>query len=290
MNRNPLFSFKLMLILPALFILLLFTLYPFILNIFYSLHNLTVFNFFNPPFVGLRNYLRIFTSADVFIAVKNTLIYVVAAVTWELILGLVLSQLFSQKFPGRGILSILVLSPIALAPAVVGYMFLLLFYDLYGIIPALLRLFGFRISILGNKKVVLAAMIFIDIWEWTPFMFIILFAGMRSIPNELYEAAMTDGASSWEIFRYITLPLLTPAITVATLFRIIDAFRTFESIYVITGGGPGSATTTISILVYRSFTSGKMGISAALSVLVFILAFLITQMTHKYLFSRSVAQ
>jgi len=290
MNRNPLFSFKLMLILPALFILLLFTLYPFILNIFYSLHNLTVFNFFNPPFVGLRNYLRIFTSADVFIAVKNTLIYVVAAVTWELILGLVLSQLFSQKFPGRGILSILVLSPIALAPAVVGYMFLLLFYDLYGIIPALLRLFGFHISILGNKKVVLAAMIFIDIWEWTPFMFIILFAGMRSIPNELYEAAMTDGASSWEIFRYITLPLLTPAITVATLFRIIDAFRTFESIYVITGGGPGSATTTISILVYRSFTSGKMGISAALSVLVFILAFLITQMTHKYLFSRSVAQ
>ncbi len=290
MTKKPIFQYKVILILPAVFILLLFTLYPFVLNIFYSLHNLTVFNFFDPPFVGLSNYLKILTSSDVFIAVKNTLIYVVTAVTIELVVGLALSQLFSQQFAGRGIFSVLILSPLALAPAAVGYMFLLLLYDLYGVIPEFFRLFGLNISLLGNKNLVLATMIFIDIWEWTPFMFIILFAGMKSIPQELYEAAKVDGASSWEIFINITLPLLTPAITVATLFRLIDAFRTFESIYVITGGGPGSASTTLSILVYRNFTSGKMGLSAALSVIIFLLAFFITQMSNKYLFSRSVEQ
>jgi multiple sugar transport system permease protein len=290
MIKKPILSFKVVLILPAVFILLLFTLYPFILNIFYSLHNLTVFNFFDPPFVGLNNYLKILTSSDVFIAVKNTLLYVVASVMIELIGGLALSQLFSQRFAGRGICSVLILSPIALAPAAVGYIFLLLLYDLYGAIPEILGLLGLNISLLGNKNLVLPTMIFIDIWEWTPFMFIILFAGMKSIPQELYEAAKVDGASAWKLFRHITLPLLTPAITVATLFRIIDAFRTFESIYVITGGGPGSASTTLSILVYRNFASGKMGVSAALSVIVFILAFFITQMSNKYLFGRSVGR
>jgi multiple sugar transport system permease protein len=283
-------QFKIVLILPAVIILLLFTIYPFITNIFYSLHNLTVYNFYDPPFVGLRNYLKILKSTDVLIAVKNTVIYVTSAVSLEFLLGLALALLFSQKFYGRGILSVLLLTPLALAPAAVGYMFLLLFYDLYGIIPSLLRGLGVNLSLLGNKHLVLPTMIFIDIWEWTPFMFLILYAGMKSIPDEVYEPAMIDGASSWRMFRSITLPLLMPSIAVAVIFRIVDAFKTFESIYVITGGGPGTATTTLSILVYRSFASGRMGLAAAISVIVFIIAVLISQISIKYFYGREASQ
>jgi len=286
MRLRYFFQFKIVLIIPAVIVLLVFTLYPFIINIFYSLHNLTVYNFFDPPFVGLRNYFKIITSTDVLIAVKNTLIYVITAVSIELLLGLALSQLFSQKFYGRGILSILLISPLALAPAAVGYMFLLLLYDLYGVIPSFFRWLGLDISLLGDKHLVLPAMIFIDVWEWTPFMFLILYAGMKSIPEEVYEPAMIDGASSWKLFRFITLPLLMPSIAVAVIFRIVDAFKTFESIYVITGGGPGTATTTLSILVYRSFASGRMGLASAISVIVFIIAVIISQISMKYLYVR----
>ena len=182
------------------------------------------------------------------------------------------------------------LTPLALAPAAVGYMFLLLLYDLYGIIPSLLRGLGLNLSLLGNKHLVLPTMIFIDIWEWTPFMFLILYAGMKSIPDEVYEPAMIDGASSWRMFRSITLPLLKPSMAVAVIFRIVDAFKTFESIYVITGGGPGTATTTLSILVYRSFASGRMGLAAAISVIVFIIAVLISQISIKYFYGREASQ
>lgn len=290
MKLKYFFQFKIVLILPAVIILLVFTVYPFIINIFYSLHNLTVYNFYDPPFVGLRNYLKILKSTDVLIAAKNTMMYVTSAVSIELLLGLALAQLFSQKFYGRGILSVLLLTPLALAPAAVGYMFLLLLYDLYGIIPSLLRGLGLNLSLLGNKHLVLPTMIFIDIWEWTPFMFLILYAGMKSIPDEVYEPAMIDGASSWRMFRSITLPLLKPSMAVAVIFRIVDAFKTFESIYVITGGGPGTATTTLSILVYRSFASGRMGLAAAISVIVFIIAVLISQISIKYFYGREASQ
>ena len=287
MTRNitvPHSFFKYIYVIPILIILLPITLFPFIMVLWYSFHSTTTFNFLNPPFSGGDNYLNLFSS-EMILAIRNTLVFVSLSVTISFILGLLLAILMSQNFRGNSVIPLLLLPPMLIAPALVGYNALTLLYELYGIISITLRqIFGLGMSPLGNASVVLFTMVAIDVWEWTPFMFLVIFAGMKALPKAPYESALIDGASPWMIFRRITLPLLMPSILVAITFRFIDAFKNFDPIFVTTMGGPGWSSTTLPILVFRTFNAGWIGLASAQSVFVLIICVLVTTLFARYIY------
>lgn len=227
------------------------------------------------PFVGLANYTQALGDPRVYAALGNTLLITVLAVALELALGLALALLLVDELPGKGVIIPLLMLPVMMVPVVVAFTWRTLWDAQYGAINHLLGMVAgepVRIVWLGQKHTALFAMIVTEIWQWTPFMFLVLLAGLASISPELYEAASIDGASYWQSLRFITLPALRPIIAVAVLFRALDVFKVFDLVYIFTQGGPGTATETISWYIYQlGFKFFRMGYAAAISYLVLIM-------------------
>jgi multiple sugar transport system permease protein len=221
-------------------------------------------------FVGLQNYLFLMRDARFWGAVGHTGYFVLVAVTLELTLGLAIALLLQQKFPGRGLARALVLIPWAVPSVVAARFWEWTLNADFGVLNFLLRT---RINWLGDPFWAMHAAILADVWKTTPFMVLLLLAGLQVIPEHLYRAARIDGANSWQAFRHITLPLLKPIILLALLFRTMDAARVFDLIYVLTGGGPGNQTETLVIyaynLLYRTLQFGY-GSSVAVATFFFI--------------------
>lgn len=221
-------------------------------------------------FVGLQNYLFLMRDARFWSAVGHTGYFVLVAVTLELTLGLAIALLLHQKFPGRGLARALVLIPWAVPSVVAARFWEWTLNADFGVLNFLL---GTRINWLGDPFWAMHAAILADVWKTTPFMVLLLLAGLQVIPEQLYRAARIDGANSWQAFRHITLPLLKPIILLALLFRTMDAARVFDLIYVLTGGGPGNQTETLVIyaynLLYRTLQFGY-GSSVAVATFFFI--------------------
>jgi len=221
-------------------------------------------------FVGLQNYLFLMRDARFWGAVGHTGYFVLVAVTLELTLGLAIALLLHQKFPGRGLARALVLIPWAVPSVVAARFWEWTLNADFGVLNFLLRT---RINWLGDPFWAMHAAILADVWKTTPFMVLLLLAGLQVIPEHLYRAARIDGANSWQAFRHITLPLLKPIILLALLFRTMDAARVFDLIYVLTGGGPGNQTETLVIyaynLLYRTLQFGY-GSSVAVATFFFI--------------------
>ncbi|HOT47252.1 MAG TPA: sugar ABC transporter permease [Spirochaetota bacterium] len=251
---------------PSLIVLTLVTVYP-VLYVFYlSLHRkLLIFNI--SKFIALDNYLFLIRDERFWNALRNTAYFTGLSVALELLLGLGIAVLLNRSFRLKGASRAIVLIPWAIPTVVSARMWEMMFNTDFGVINYLL---GVKINWLGSPFWAIHAAIFVDVWKTTPFVVILLTAGLQVIPRELYSAARIDGAGSWQMFRSVTLPLLLPVILVVLLFRTLDAFRVFDAVYVLTGGGPANSTETVSIYAYKVlFQTLQFGYGSALSLVVF---------------------
>jgi len=237
---------------PTVIILLALTIFPFLVTLVLSFSRVTFVDGINVHFAGLANWSKLFADARLWNAFSNTVIMVISGVSAQFLIGLLLALLVNRKIKGQGFFKVLFLLPMLLAPITVGYVGRMMFNYLRGPIGDVLHHMGLgRIEWLGGD-LALPTIVLTDIWQWTPLMFLILFVGLQAIPEEFNEAAKIDGASGWQLFRYITLPLLAPAIVAAVLFRTIEAFKIVDTIFIMTGGGPGLSTESLTLFAYIS--------------------------------------
>jgi multiple sugar transport system permease protein len=193
----------------------------------------------------------------------------------QLLLGLALALALNPILARHRALMALILLPLMIAPALMGIMYRLMLNEFVGVVPLYLEMLGLTPNLLGPGWV-LTTVIVIDVLQWTPFALLLLLTARQTIPGELYDAARADGASPWQTLRRVTLPLLVPAIAIAGFIRFIDSFRVFDHIYVLTGGGPGDQTTSISIYIYKSFfQKQQLGTAVAASMLLLALSLLV---------------
>jgi multiple sugar transport system permease protein len=229
---------------------------------------------------SIRNFTRLVSDNFFLEALAHTLVYAVIALTFEFLLGLGLAVLMNQALRARSLFRALLLVPMMLPPVVVGVVWRLMLNSNFGAINGTLKGIGVDTTALtwtASPKLAFASVIAVDVWQWTPFVFLVLLAGLQAIPQEPYEAAVIDGSSSWQTFRNVTLPLLKPAILIALLLRTMDLLRVFDQIFILTEGGPGFATETISLYIYRTaFRFSNFGYAAAMSFVLLILTNIIS--------------
>ncbi len=229
-------------------------------------------------FLGLANYLAGLEDPQVIKAVTNTLIFVFGTVTTEMIVGLGLALLLSAETHLIRTIRSFMLIPMAIPPLVVGLVWKSLYNADFGVIPYYLKAVGVDVGRgpLGESGTAMLAVILVDLWQWSPLLMIIFLAGLKSLPHEPYEAALVDGATRWQRFWYITLPMLKPTILIGLLLRTMQSFKVFDIIYATTAGGPGTATTVLNYHIYTvGMTFFDMGYAAALAnILLVIIAVL----------------
>ncbi|MCB1329207.1 MAG: sugar ABC transporter permease [Maritimibacter sp.] len=263
---------------PTLLILLVVGLFPFGYAIYLASTNIILSKpYLDTYFVGLEQYQDLMQDPDFFNALRITLIYSVSAVFIEFWAGLGLAMLFQRSIRGKSVYRLAILLPMVIPPLVVGLLWKYMLFPDTGLVSyysnGLADFLGISPpAFLSSPSSALQTLIFIDVWQWTPFMFLILSAGLAAIPPEPYEAAEIDGASSWRVFWTITMPMLRPAILIALVIRTMDAFRTYDQIAVLTSGGPGNSTETLNIwLTNLGFKFFNVSKAAALSLVVFVM-------------------
>jgi multiple sugar transport system permease protein len=270
-------------VLPAALLLLAITIFP----LLYTLR-LTVVSWElttpNPAeFVGLQNFINILGKDQRFwVAMQNTGLLVVFGVGLQVVLGIGLAVLLNQIGRWRTFIVSLLLIPVLIAPVVAGFQFRMIYHDQYGPLNYIIEILTFGhwrgFAWLADPRVALLAIMMTDVWQWTPFMVVIVLAGLQSIPVDLNEAAQVDGASGWQVFWTITLPLLLPVIIIGILVRFMDSFKLFDIVYQLTRGGPGTATETIAYYTYmQGFNFFSMGYTAAMSFIQLIVIIIVAQ-------------
>ncbi|MDB5058574.1 MAG: carbohydrate transporter rane protein 1, family [Chloroflexi bacterium] len=273
----------LVLLSPVLAILALMTIGPAFYIFARSVFNTDLMNPGSGRFVGLTNYANVVTNPDVWHDLGNTLLFVCAAVALELCFGLLLAILLSQKLLESNLVAGLLILPMAMTPAVSALIWRELLDPNFGWISYYLQAWHITadpIAWLSNTNTSWIALVGLNVWQWTPFVALILLAGLQGIPLEPKEAAAVDGANAWQAFLHITLPMLRPFIAIALLLRVIDAFKTFDAIQILTGGGPGTSTEVINLMIYRvALQDFNVGAASALGVcFLLVLAFVVQQL------------
>jgi multiple sugar transport system permease protein len=271
-------------LLPLVCLLLVFTVYPLIYNVWLSFHE------FVPrkralQFVGFDNWTQLWADTRFWSSLGVTFLYFVIALAIELTLGMAIALLLDAELPGFGALRAILSMTLVIPPAIAGMMFLLMQDPQFGVITYVLDALGLLDKshpILATASTALAGVLLAEIWQWTPFMVLIFLAGLRSLPPEPYEAAMIDGASSWQMFRRLTLPMMSRVIAVAVLLRGIDLFRVFDYVFTMTSGGPGTATYTLSYYAWQqTFSFTKWGYGATLSLVSLIVVLVLANLFIK---------
>lgn len=259
-------------IMPAVLFVVLMIVFPVIYTAYLSLHEWSGSAVRAPTPVGLSNY-EAYLTRDVRFgdAVIRTFEFTIAAVGIELVLGLAVALLIHGPFMGQGIVRTLILLPMVATPVAIAMAWLLMFEPTVGLFNGALRSLGLPAQPwLGSPTMALPSLILVDVWQWMPMMALILLAGLTTLPEEPFEAARVDGANSWQRFVHLTLPLLLPTIVTALLLRSIDALKTFDIIYTMTRGGPGSATETLNIYAYvQAFEYFRLGNASSLLIIFF---------------------
>lgn len=278
------------LILPALLLLLFVYGYPIARAFWLSLFTQNLGTKLQPVFSGLDNYVRMVGDGRFWQSFWITTVFTTVAVILELLLGLGIALVLNQKFRGRSLVRTVAILPWALPTALIALAWAWIFNDQFGVVNDILLRLGLiktGINWLGDPTLAMIAVIFADVWKTTPFISILLLAGLQSISPDLYEAHSIDGATPWQSFRKITLPLLMPQILIALLFRFAQSFGIFDLIAVMTGGGPGGATEVVSLYIYSTVMRYlDFGYGAALVVVTFLL--LIAAVAIASLFLRKI--
>ncbi|MBO3463725.1 sugar ABC transporter permease [Aetokthonos hydrillicola Thurmond2011] len=262
-------------LLPALLLLLFVFGYPIARAFWLSLFTQNLGTKLQPVFSGLGNYIRMAGDGRFWQSFWTSIVFTVSTVSLELLLGLGIALVLNQKFFGRGVVRTVAILPWALPTALIGLAWGWIFNDQFGVVNDILLRLGLiktGINWLGEPTLAMIAVIVADIWKTTPFISVLLLAGLQSISSDFYEAHALDGARPWQSFYQITLPLLMPQILIATLFRFAQAFGIFDLIMVMTGGGPGGTTEVVSLYIYSTVMRYlDFGYGAALVVVTFLL-------------------
>lgn len=282
-------------IVPVICFLIFVSLAPLVLALIDSLREMSLASVSRlGRFIGLENYITVLArESGLFAALSRTALFVVIVVPVEFALGLLIAMALNREFRSRRIWVTILLLPTMIAPVVVGLIWDFLLMPNYGLFTWVMNDFGWFAGkpVFSDPVSAFAAIAIIDVWEWTPFMMLFMLAGLLGMPQEPIEAAQIDGASPWRVFWHIQLPLLRPLIVVAVMFRAIDASKIFETIYVLTGGGPGTATELISIYAYRTaFQNWELGDAAAVCLLIGFFSLLGASIFYKIVSRQTAAE
>lgn len=254
---------------PLILFTLFFVVVPVVQGVQTGFYDLSVQNP-APTFVGLANFGKLFATTGFRNAVAFTLGFALVVTLIETVLGFALALLVNREFPGKRVFFTMLLVPIMIAPALLGIMFRLLLNGDIGLVPAVLAQVGLDVSLFAPDSVI-PLLVVLDVLQWTPFTFLVMYAGLQSFPQDVLEAAQVDGAGRWRTLLSVVLPIMTPVIVAAVFLRLIDAIRTFDVIYVLTAGGPGTTTTTVSIFIYKvAFEAGNFSLAAAASTVLML--------------------
>ncbi len=262
--------------LPAAIIVVAVILFPWIFTLFMSVHDWKVTG--ATPFVGMANYAKMLVDERFQWAFVRTLTFTAASVIAPVVLGVWAAVCFSSKFRLKGFARTLFVLPMMATPVAISLVWTMMFHPQLGVLNYLLSLVGIPPSAwVYDGATVIPTLVMVETWQWTPLVMLIVLGGIASLPTDPYEAATLDGASPWQMFRHITLPLVWPFIVVASVIRMIDALKAFDTIYVITLGGPGTASETINILLYQTaFAYYDLGYGSAMVVVFFVLIMVVS--------------
>ncbi|MGF1703311.1 sugar ABC transporter permease [Photobacterium makurazakiensis] len=267
---------------PALIILSLLTLYPIATVLINAFGDVDYVNK-QYQFVGLANFIELFDDFFFISAIKNTFVFTVVASTAQVLLGLWLALLFNRQFPGRRFALPVIIYPMMLSTLVCSSIWRSWYHYDFGLLNSALVKIGLpAMEWLFDPNLALYAIALVDTWQWTPMAFLIILAGLQSIPKDIHEAAMVDGAKGFRSFAYITFPLIQKQLMLAMLLRSIDTFKLFDKVYVMTGGGPGNATETLSMFVYKyGFRFFDLGMASAAALVMLMISIAMTMFYAK---------
>jgi len=261
---------RVLMLVPAVAILAALTLFPTIYMFTAAFQRISPDPSVEREFVGLDNFARMLGDAELQIAFWNTIVFTASAVTIEFVLGLALALLFERYVRRLSFLKTIMMMPMMLPSITVAITWKLIYQPQFGVLNELMFQLGLPLQAwAGDYNLAMATIIAVDVWQWTPFVFLLMLAGLASLPDEPYEAAAIDGASGWRQFWDLTLPFLKPIIAIAILLRLMDTLRLFDIVFVLTAGGPANATVTASYYIYkvgRRFLD--IGYAAAISLVV----------------------
>jgi len=258
-------------VVPALAVVLAVIIFPWLFTIWMSLNEWKV----GSPitFVGFANYLRLPGDPRFTEAVGHTLVYTVLSVLLPLVFGTFAAVVFHARFPGRGILRAIFIMPMMATPVAIALVWTMMFHPQLGVLNYLLSLVGLPPQLwVFHPATVIPSLVLVETWQWTPLVMLIVLGGIAALPTEPYESAQIDGATAWQMFRYVTFPLILPFLFIAAMIRTIDAVKSFDIIFAITQGGPGTASETINLYLYSAaFTYYDLGYGSAIAVIFFAL-------------------
>ena len=267
---QPRTRIKLLFLLPAAAWVLVWTIFPFFYGLWLSLFHIDFGG--EDRFIGLGNFKRFFSDRNALNAVKITFLFVLGSVTVQVILGLLLALAANRPLPLRGLVRTMLILPLFATPVAVGFLFFTIFYEEGGLVNGLLSI---KVPWLSSPGYALIAIIIADTWQWISFCFLILLAGLQSIPDDVYEAAALETRNRWKIFWHITFPYLQPTLVLVILLRITEAFKVFAIPYTLTRGGPGNATLVLPMYAYRAgMRFFDFGYASAISFMAFVLVML----------------
>ena len=262
--------------LPAVVFIGLLMVFPILYTLYLSFTNWNLTSGMEPSFVGLGSYLRVFSEPRFLHALGRTFAFTVFAVAIEVVLGVAIALILNRAFIGKSVAKLLLLLPLVATPVAVGIVFNLFYDPTIGLLNFALHALGLpQGRWVSSENSVIASLVLVDVWQWTPMITLIVLAGLAGLSEEPVEAARVDGASDWQILRFVTIPMVMPVILTAMILRLIDALKTFDIIFAMTGGGPGYASETLNIMGFKySFEYFRMGQSSVVLVALFLVVLL----------------
>ena len=272
-------KFIILMLMPATILLVGLTLFPFIVSLILSFTDYSLLRPGQTKFIFLDNYIELMKTDEFWIALRVTVVFTVLAVSVQVVLGVVFATLLHNENTNISLLRTLYLLPLAITPIAATFTFRLMFNPSLGVLNYFMKLLGLEPQAwLASPNTAMLSLIIVDTWQWTPFILLICLGGLASLPSEPFEAAKVDGASSWQIFTKITVPMLYPFIGLALLFRSIDAFKTFDIIYVLTSGGPGILTRTLNLYAFKhGIEYLSMGYAGSIAIVMLIITIVVAQ-------------
>lgn len=258
-------------LLPALLVIFAVIIFPWIFTVYMSFYDWQM----GMPrtFIGLEHFVKLARDTRFLETIPRTLYFTILSTGLPLLLGIFAAEVFHQRFPLRGLLRGIYILPMMTTPVAIALVFTMMYHPQLGVLNYLLDLVGLPKQLwIYNKDTVIPALVLVETWQWTPLIMLVVLGGLAALPTEPYESALIDGASKWDMFRFITLPLVLPFLMVAVIIRTIDAVKSFDILFVMTQGGPGTASETINIYLYiQAFTFFVVGHSSAVVIVFFLI-------------------
>ncbi|MGV1957624.1 carbohydrate ABC transporter permease [Agrobacterium sp. 22-214-1] len=258
-------------VIPALIVISAVIVFPWVFTLWMSAHRWTLGQ--EQSFIGFENYIRLAGDIRFWESLWHTLIYTVLSVVAPLFLGTLAALVFDAQFPLRGFLRGVFVMPMMATPVAIALVWTMMFHPQLGVLNYLLSLIGIGpLEWIYNQSTVIPSLVLVETWQWTPLVMLIVLGGLAAVPREPYESAEIDGANAWQKFRYLTMPMIAPFLMIAVIIRSIDAVKSFDIIYAMTQGGPGTASETINIYLYNTaFAYYDIGYGSAMAVVFFII-------------------